>query len=60
MPCLAAEQPRFGAYEKRNGESNVVAHCWVRYSRLNSVSSIQHPGRLDRADPLGIVDQQLT
>ena len=31
-----------------SGESNVVAHCWVRYSRLNGVWSIQHPGRLDR------------
>ena len=35
----------------------MVAHCWVRYS---VEQRLVLPGRLDRGDPLGIVDQQLT
>jgi hypothetical protein len=42
------------------GESNVVARCWVRYSPDPVGQCLFLPGRLDRADPLGIVDQQLT
>ena len=38
----------------------MVVHCWVRPFPEPVEQRLVHPGRLDRADPLGIVDQQLT
>ena len=38
----------------------MVVHCWVRPFPEPVEQRLVLPGRLDRGDPLGIVDQQLT